>query len=490
MTNDLSSSAAAPAGSDRRKARIKEHADAFARDRLQWKTRSGYFHQRDVSCLRFLIPEGKKVFDLGCGPGDLLAGLKPEVGVGVDLSGEMVRQAKERHPELQFFEGDAESADFLASLDGTPFDYIVLSDTIGFLQDCQATLEALHALCDRETRIVISYYSHAWQPILSLAEALRLKMPQIEHNFIPRRDIRHFLELADFDIVKHTRQILVPARLLGLGVLLNRLAGYLPFFRPLMIRNYTVARSLRHAPYDPQSVSIVIPCRNERGNIESGLKRLPEFGAKQEVIFIEGHSQDGTFEEIERVAADYKGPATIKYARQTGTGKGNAVRDGFDMATGDIVMILDADLTVPPEDLPKFYQALVAGKGNLINGSRLVYPMENDAMRFLNYIANQTFSRIFSLLLGQRISDTLCGTKVLTRQHYRRIAEGRAYFSDFDPFGDFDLLFGASKQNFRIIDIPIRYASRDYGETQISRFRHGWLLLRMVWFAMRKLTPE
>jgi glycosyltransferase involved in cell wall biosynthesis len=177
----------------------------------------------------------------------------------------------------------------------------------------------------------------------------------------------------------------------------------------------------------------------------------------------------------------------IKVLAQDGKGKGDAVRKAFEHARGDVLMILDADLTMPPEALPKFYEALASGKGEFINGTRLVYPMENDAMRFLNWVANRVFSWLFTWLLNQRFTDTLCGTKVLAKGHYQQIARNRNYFGDFDPFGDFDLIFGAAKANLKIIEIPIKYASRKYGETQISRFRHGWLLLRMVVFAFRKL---
>ena len=489
MSQPGASSTNARSETARRKSNIRNHADEYARDRRKWKDRTRYFHECDLACTRFLIPEGKKVLDLGCGVGDLLAGLNPSLGVGVDLSGEMVRIARETYPDLTFIEGDMEDREVLKQIAGGPFDYILLSDTIGFLEDCQTAFDALHDLSDGETRIVVSYYSHAWQPILTFAEAAGLKMPQAENNFISLSDLRHFLDLAAFDIVKQHRQILVPARLIGIGQFLNRMAGFLPFLRPLMVRSYTVARSLRHAEMDNPSVSIVVPCRNERDNIEPAVQRLPKFGRSQEMIFIEGHSEDGTYEEIERVAAAHGGEIAIKHDRQDGIGKGDAMRKGFAMATGDVVMILDADLTVPPEELPKFYQALVTGKGNFINGSRLIYPMENDAMRFLNHVANKMFAKIFTVLLGQRVTDTLCGTKVLTRAHYERIAEARGYFGEFDPFGDFDLIFGAAKQNLKIVDVPVRYASRMYGETQISRFRHGWLLIRMVWFAMRKLSP-
>lgn len=472
-----------------RKEAILEHANKYASERMNWVRRTQYFHDIDTRYMRFLVPRNKRVLDLGCGAGDLLAGLEPEVGIGIDLSPAMIDVARERHPDLKFIAGDVEDAALLREISTgeSPFDFIILSDTIGFLDDCQSTFESLHALCHRDTRIIVNFYSYNWSPILALLEKIGLKMPQQENNYLSLNDIANIFELADFDIVKQDRHTLLPARLFGLGPLINRYLGAIPLIRSLCLRNYTLARSLRKAPLGEMSASVIIPCRNERGNIETAIKRLPRFCDDLEVIFIEGHSTDGTLDEIKRVAEAYGTQIKIRFAQQDGIGKHDAMKKGYAMAKGDVFMILDGDLTVAPEDMPKFYQALISGKGNLINGSRLVYPMQNQAMRFLNLKANMAFAYIFSWLLNQRLSDTLCGTKVLTREHYRRIEEGRAYFGDFDPFGDFDLIFGASKQNLKIIDLPIRYASRSYGETQISRFRHGWLLLRMVAFAFRKL---
>lgn len=470
-----------------RKNALRAHADAFASKRLNWVKRAQYFHDIDKTYMRFLVPENRRVLELGCGAGDLLASLNPEVGVGIDLSPKMVDVAREQHPELEFIVGDVEDAALIQGLSDAPFDFIILSDTIGFLDDCQSTFESLHALCDRDTRIIVNFYSYNWSPILGLLEKVGLKMPQQENNYLSLADIANIFELADFDIVKQDRHTLLPARLFGLGPLINKYIGAFPIIRSLWLRNYTLVRSLRKAPQENLSASVIIPCRNEKGNIEAAITRLPRFCKDLEVIFIEGHSKDGTFEETKRVAEVYGSEIKIRYAQQDGIGKHDAMKKGYAMAEGDVLMILDADLTVPPEDMPKFYQALISGKGNFINGSRLVYPMQDQAMRFLNLKANITFAYIFSWLLNQRLSDTLCGTKVLTKEHYKRIEEGRVYFGDFDPFGDFDLIFGASKQNLKIIDLPIRYASRNYGETQISRFSHGWLLLRMVVFAFRKL---
>jgi SAM-dependent methyltransferase len=415
----------------------------------------------------------------------LLAALQPSFGVGVDLSEEMIAQARKRHPDLAFYIGDIEDRSFIKSLPG-PFDFIVIVDTLGALDDCQSMLDNLHELCTRKTRIVIGYYSHLWSPALKFAETVGLKMPQPPDNVLSPADIRSLVQLADFEPIKSENRLLFPMSVLGLGRLVNRFVAPLPLVRQLCLRHYTLCRSLRHADEEATSVTIVIPARNERGNVEPAIKRLPLIGDDSEIIFVEGHSSDGTWEEIERVIAHYP-HLRIKALRQLGDGKADAVFAGFDAARGDILIILDCDLTMPPEQLPKFWLAIRSGKAEFVNGSRLVYPMEGKAMRFLNLIANRIFSLLFTWLLSQRFTDTLCGTKALRRSDYERLRAGRGYFGDFDPFGDFDLIFGASKLGLKVVEVPIRYANRVYGETQISRFRHGFTLLRMVWFAFLRI---
>jgi glycosyltransferase involved in cell wall biosynthesis len=313
-----------------------------------------------------------------------------------------------------------------------------------------------------------------------------LKSPQPDLNWLSSTDISNILLLSDFETVKQDWRQLIPRKILGIGHLVNRFIAPLPLIRKLCIRNYVVARSIKYPEKRDYSTTILIPCRNEKGNIENAIKRIPRFCPDIEIIFVEGHSKDATLSEIHHVINCYK-DLDIKVLVQPGIGKADAVRAGFAIARGEILMILDADLTMPPEDLPKFYQAITHNKGEFINGSRLVYPMEKDSMRLLNRIANKMFSWAFSYLLNQRYTDTLCGTKVLKKKHYQNIELNRAYFGDFDPFGDYDLIFGASKQNLKVAEVPIRYVSRSYGETQISRFSHGWLLVKMVIFAYRKL---
>lgn len=469
-----------------RKKAIRDYGDDIAALRDEWIDRNEAFHAEDLKYLRFLIPEGARILDLGCGTGRVLAELQPSEGVGVDLSEEMISIASARHPNLTFHVGDAEKLGSPKKYGG-PFEYILLHDTIGFFDDIESALKELHPFCDANTRIVICYYSHLWEPLLSIAEAIGRKMPQPQVNYLGHRDIEGLLKLADFEPIRTEWRQLVPFRLFGLGSLINRFVAPLPIIRRLCVRQFVVARSEKKAVRRDLSATVLVPCRNEKGNIESAVTRMPRFAKDIEIVYVEGNSSDGTYEECVRVQDAYKKDWDIKVFKQTGRGKGDAVRKGFAEARGDVLMILDADLTMPPEDLPKFYDAIANGKGEFVNGTRLVYPMESGAMRFLNYWANRTFAVIFSYLLNQRFTDTLCGTKVLTKADYEKLIANRQYFGEFDPFGDFDLIFGAAKLNLKIVEVPIRYADRTYGEPQISRFRDGMMLLRMVAFAWRKL---
>ncbi len=464
---------------------IRENFDNLAKERDKWIDKNSYFYKNDYNYMRFLIGKGARVLELGSGTGRLLKELNPSYGVGVDISGEMIDMATKLYPDLKFIQGDVEDRKLISSLDG-PFDFIVLSDVLGYLEDIEALFDILHNLCHADTRIVIAYYSWRWAPVLKLGEKLRLKMPSVNMSWISTDDTINFLNLSDFELVKREWRQLIPRSMFGIGSFVNNFIGSLPAIRRLALRNYVVARPVKNIKTKGLSATVLIPCRNEKGNIENAIKRLPQFCDDLEVIYVEGNSQDGTLDEIYRVIDKYP-EKDIKVFVQDGKGKGDAVRKGFDNARGDVLMILDADLTVPPEDLPKFYKAIVNGKGEYINGTRLVYPMEDEAMRFLNFWANRTFSVLFTWLLNQRLTDTLCGTKVLTKKNYERIVANRSYFGEFDPFGDFDLIFGASKLNLKMIEVPIRYAERKYGETQISRFRHGVLLLKMVLFAFKKL---
>jgi len=469
-----------------RKRELLDQFEASGGEQYQGGKFNASYRKDDLKFMQFLIPPGKRVLELGCGRGDLLAALQPSQGVGVDFSPRTVARAKEMHPALHFVLGDAEDPATLAAIEG-PFDYIVIADTIAMFEDIDGTLKLVQHLCTPSTRIIISYYSHLWEPILKLGELLKIKSRQRQINYIATADFLNLMDLADFEVISQEHRQLIPLRWFGIGPFINRFIAPLPGIRQLCLRSYIVGRPVRQFADRKFSASILIPCRNEKGNIENAIRRMPRFGAAQEILFVEGNSSDGTFEECERVRDAYKDSWNIRVLKQDGKGKGDAVRKGFAAATGDVLMILDADLTMPPEALPKYHAVIESGKAEFVNGTRLIYPMEHEAMRPLNLIANRCFAYLFSYLVNTRLTDTLCGTKVLLRKDYEVLARERAYFGNFDPFGDFDLIFGAAKQNLKIVETPIHYKARTFGETQISRFRDGWLLLKMVWFAYRKL---
>ncbi len=467
----------------------REHWDRVAASRRGLKV-NGYYHRRLNKIYRHLIAPGQRVLEVGCGKGDLLAAVKPSYGMGIDFSERMIQQAAAAHPQLRFLIADAHCF----ALNET-FDAIILSDIVNDLWDVQTVLERLRPMTHDRTRIILNFFSRLWELPLRAARRLRLANPACEQNWLTTDDLRGLLTLAGFESFRSWSEIIWPVTTPGLDALANRYIARLWPFHLSALTNFIVARpadcaaSTRQtaAPSsDAPSVSIIVPARNEAGNIAAIMARTPEIGRGTELIFVEGHSSDDTYRTIERVMAENP-QRRCRLFRQTGKGKGDAVRLGFEQATGEVLMILDADLTVPPEDLPRFYEAVATGKADFANGVRLVYPMEKQAMRFLNLLGNKFFSLAFSWLLGQPIKDTLCGTKVLRRADYQKIAANRAYFGDFDPFGDFDLIFGAAKLNLKIVDVPIRYRMRTYGTTNIQRFRHGVLLLRMTAFAARRI---
>ncbi|HSY53197.1 MAG TPA: glycosyltransferase [Opitutaceae bacterium] len=427
-----------------------------------------------------LIPPDARVLEIGCGSGELLAHLHARNVTGIDLSPVQIERARAHVPHGCFHVQAGEEL-VLAE----KFDAVIVSDSLNYAADVQQIFERLQAVSTPDTRLILNFHSNLWRPLFALANALHLRSPGPQSNWLSASDVKNLLALAGWEPVKTDHRLLLPLRLGGAEKIFNRLlAPLLPVF---CLTVFVVARPRRLMPAArPLSVSVVIPARNEAGNIQAAVERTPDLGAGTELIFVEGHSSDNTWDEIQRVAAAFP-QRSIKILQQTGKGKGNAVREGFAAATGDILMILDADLTMPPEELPKFYDVIASGRAEFANGVRLVYPMEHHAMQFLNLCANKTFGLLFTWLLGQSVKDTLCGTKVLGRAHYEKVAAQRAYFGDFDPFGDFDLLFGAGKLNLKIADVPIRYCERTYGTTNINRWSHGWLLLRMVTFAARKL---
>ena len=469
-----------------RKQTIYEHFENTANDYMPYRKRFSYYGNDIINYFNFFLQDDCSVLEIGCGVGETIAHLKGTKKVGIDFSHNMIEVAQKNFTDIDFYVMDAENI----TLDDK-FDVIIFNNIIGYLDNIQDVFYAIKKNCHVHTRVIISYYNHYWEPILNFGETIGYKKKSPQQNWLDANDISNLLYLSGFETYRKNKRLLLPINIPILSWFINKYIAKLPIFKSMCLNQFLFARPFsavtENEVANKYSVSICIPARNESGNIENAILRLPEFGKHQEIIFIEGNSTDDTWQKIQEIQEKYKDTHDIKIGQQTGKGKGDAVRKGYAMATQDILMILDADLTMPPEELPKFYNAIATSKGEFINGSRLVYPMDKEAMRFLNTLGNKFFSWVFSWLLEQPIKDSLCGTKVMFREDYLKLIENRKFFGDFDPFGDFDLLFGAYKLNLKIIDLPIRYKERTYGTTNISRFTNGWMLLRMCWFAAGKI---
>ncbi|MBI2775481.1 glycosyltransferase [Candidatus Dependentiae bacterium] len=444
-----------------------------------WLKKNWYYHASVAQFYNWAIPADARVLQIGCKTGTLLHAVRPSYGVGIESELECLELAKQELPFYRFFS----SLDQLEH--GESFDYIILSSTVMEIDDIQILLNQLKQHCHDRTRIVLDMYSFLWEPFLRIGQKLGMRRETPLKNWLSLNDLENLLYLSGFEIITSGRRLLFPFYIPIFSWILNTIVSHVPLINRLCLMEWVTSRPIAHQREKKPSVSVIVPCRNEKGNVELIAKTLPQLGDHTEIIFIEGHSKDRTLDEIKRIEQLYP-EKNIRFAVQQGQGKGDAVRLGFEMAKADILMIHDGDNTVPMHELHLFVDALASGKGEMINGSRFVYGMESGATRFLNIIANHAFSLGFSWLLGQKVKDTLCGTKVLFKRDYELIAQNRSYFGDFDPFGDFDLLFGAAKLHLKIVDIPVHYKARTYGQTQIRRFYHGILLAQMWLFALRK----
>jgi SAM-dependent methyltransferase len=464
---------------------FQEHFDWVAENDFGPRKAQRSFHRQIQGLLRFHIPEKSRVLEWGCGPGELIEALKPSRGLGMDLSQKMVDRARENHPEanLEFRQGD-----LLKEGVEEEFDAVILDYLPGYLQDIHESISNLRKSCHPRTRLYVLSLNHIWRPLLALAKPLGLVIKQPESNWLSKTDLCNILELNGFEILTRTTEQLFPFHIPLVSGFFNRFLARLPFSRHLGMSNFIVARPVAKPKLEGDiSCSVIVPARNESGNVQAALDRIPVMGKQTEIIFVEGNSTDDTWEVIQRQTKAYKGPHSIQILQQPGIGKWDAVFAGFSVAKGDVLVIQDADLTAPPEDLPKFFEAIAEGRAEFANGCRLVYPMESEAMRFLNLLGNKFFAIALSFVLGQDFKDSLCGTKMMLRSDYERLLLRIRVLGDFDPFGDFNLLFGSAMLDLKIRDILVRYKDRAYGDTNISRFRHGWILLKMTFFGLRKI---
>lgn len=453
----------------------------------KWRNRNLYYYRDIEKFHQFLIQPESKVLEVGSGLGNLLASVNPSVGKGIDISPAAVNNAREKFGHLEFKIANVEEYQSPKS-----YDYVVLANTISYIENIQTALQNIHSACDDSTRLVLTFHNPAWELILQFATAIGQRMPLPPLNWLSRKDIENLLDLSGFEVVSHKKRLLFPKHIPLLSWFCNKVLAPLPGINRLCLTEYIVARIrpgmvATRSQIQQKTCSVIIPARNEAGNVESCVSRLPRMGKHTEIIFIEGHSSDNTWDEIQRVKEKYGHEWDIKIFQQTGKGKGDAVRLGFEKASGDVLMILDSDLTVRPEELTYFFEAVASGKCEMANGCRLIYPVSGKAMPWLNRMANRFFAWLLSYLLNTKIKDSLCGTKVISKENYVKIVENRTYFGDFDPFGDFELLFGSAKLGLKIQDIPVRYVPRSYGSSNIQHVKEGIVLLKMCLYAARKM---
>jgi SAM-dependent methyltransferase len=458
------------------------HQATVAAAREKWIQRNNYYYELLTRLLKHVIEPGKRVLNIHCQTGFLLNALKPGYGVGVDISAEMIELARNAHPEFKYYQSFSE--DFLSE---EKFDYILLCD-VGSTVDVQKSLLQLQAACERHTRLVIYGYNFLWEPLLALAQQLRLKIPQTDQNWLSDQDLGGLLQLTGFEWLKTYRTGLLPKYVPVVSAVLNQFVAKLPVIQRLCMIEVLVARPIsKPVDMDKVGVSVIVPCKDERANIESAVIRTPELGGTTEIIFCDDQSTDGTAEEVHRMQCLYP-DRKIRIINGPGICKAKNVWTGFEAATGDILVILDGDLTVMPEELPYFIDAIADGRAELVNGSRLVYPVPRAAMKRFNFVGNKVFSVLFSYVLGQRIKDTLCGTKVLWRSDWERIRPMIGTWGATDYWGDYELLFGAAKLNLRIMDLPVHYQERIHGVTKMTRvFTNGLVMLRMWFCGLHKL---
>lgn len=467
---------------EKKKQEVIENYRQNALIRKSWVEKNKYYYDYIARILRLIVEPHQKVLLMKSDLGDFLGAVEPTFGLGLDYCQELVDLAQKRYPRFVFRSADFENLEL-----NECFDYVLVVNLLDDIVDVCKHFKELHKLTDERTRIVIVNHNYLWYPLLKLGERLGLKMKQPALNWLSLDDVKNLLYLAGFEVVKGSRFILFPKYIPVLSWLLNRIVANLPFVNKLCFLQVSIAKKIPLAlPLNVYSVSVVSPCRNEQGNIEGIVTRIPEMGKWTELILVDDKSTDDTKEEIKRFMKKFP-QKRIKLVEGPGINKARAVWAGFAQAEGDILMILDGDLTVLPEELPYFYNAIASQRGEFINGSRMMYQMEKDAMRPFNVVGNKFFSLVFSYLLDRTVKDTLCGTKVFFRKDYKRMQKFFGGWGVEDRWGDYELLFSASRINLKIVDLPVHYVSRTYGETKMKRrLYNASIMLKMCWAAFKK----
>jgi len=473
---------------EQRRERTRKQLAQIAGRREVWINRNRYYYELVRRLLRFLVEPRKKVLSVRCDTGSVLAAVRPSDGKGVDICAEIVEVARQQNPSFNFAVAFPDKDEFRELFgEDENFDYILFND-IGDTVDVLQAFQNLKPLCRRHTRLLVTTYNHFWQPLITFAEWTGMKVPRVEQNWLSPSDIRNLMKLTGFEALETHRIVLLPKYVPLASAFLNRFCARLPFLNRLCMTQVVVARLLPPPVSKEQlSVSVIVPCKDEKGNVEAAVRRIPQLGRETEIVFCDDQSSDGTAEEVMLVRASYP-HKEIRLEKGPGIYKSKNVWTGFNAATGDILMILDADLTTMPEQLIYFLEVIASGQAEFVNGSRLVYPVPKGAMNTANMLGNKFFSVAFTYLLGQRVKDTLCGTKVLWRSDWERIRPMLGSWGTEDRWGDYELLFGAAKLNLKILDLPVHYQERIYGSTKMTKvFRNGLVMLRMCWHGFLKL---
>lgn len=464
-----------------RRAYVRESYEKIAPVREKWIKKNRYFYNKLSSFLKFIIEPGKRVLLFRSELGQILENVEPSTGVGVEVCQKMVAMAKEKRPRFRFECADPESYS-----DPEKYDYVIFY-SLGDIIDIEKAFLNARNFSTPSTRLIVINYNYLWRPLNVLAEKIGWKVPQPTQNWLNIPVIENMLHLAGYEVIKQYHQILLPVGVPLVSWFMNSVVARLPVIKNLCFIQILVAGEMTKKPGGKDcTVSVIIPCKNELGNVEGAVERIPAMGAGVEIIFCDDKSTDGTADEVRRMIKKYP-EKNIRLVNGPGICKAKNVWTGFEAATGDILMILDADLTVIPEELPYFYDAIAEGRGEFINGSRMIYPMQKEAMRALNIIGNKFFGLSFSYLLGQRLTDTLCGTKVLWRRDWPRIKGLLGSWGIEDRWGDYELIFGAAKLHLKIVEVPVHYLERVYGETKMTkRLTNGLVMLRMCVAALKK----
>ena len=455
---------------------VENHFDEIASNYDYWKEKNSYYYDTIKTFVSRIIPPESSVLEVGCGTGEILDIVQPVRGVGIDISAKMVELAKQKFPQHTFIHSPIEDLQI-----DEKFDFIILVDVADHVYDIMDVFGVLYRFCKPTTRIILTTINPWWDPILMFMEKIGAKMPEGPHNFVEKGNLAKILELMDFSVSYSGYMLLFPKKIPFLSFLVNALGTRTWGLKKLSSMQYMLIQpSVKNETDLGMGCSVVIPCHNEQDNIEDAVRRIPKMGRETEIIVVNDGSTDHTAQKVKELQGEIKNLKLIDYSPNRG--KGYAVKKGFEDASQEILMILDADISTLPEELPRFFHPLNKGMCQFVNGTRMVYPMENQSMRILNLFGNKIFGFIMSFITQQNLTDTLCGTKALYKSDFKRIQWG------LDKWGDFDLLFSAAKRGSRIMEVPVHYMSRKSGESKMKSFRHGLHLLRACFLGFKELV--